>query len=79
MNGDDNQNIKILKSKLATMVWKCQKTSKELPTSAHPPRAQDQNVILPTHKKKSRQQPPPASWHWSVLTLDHGVPSLFDM
>jgi hypothetical protein len=52
--------------------------SKELPTSAQPPRAQDQNVILPTHKKKSRQQPPPASQHWSVLTLDHVVP-LFEM
>ncbi len=57
---------------------KCGKTSKELPTSAQPPCAQDQNVILPTHKKKSRQQPPPASRHWSVLTLDHVVP-LFDM
>ncbi len=58
---------------------KCGKTSKELPTSAQPPCAQDQNVILPTHKKKSRQQePPPASRHWSVLTLDHVVP-LSDM
>jgi hypothetical protein len=58
---------------------KCGKTSKELPTSAQPPCAQDQNVILPTHKKKSRQQPPPASRHRSVLTLDHVVVPLFDM
>jgi hypothetical protein len=60
------------------MVRKCGKTSEEMPTSAQPPRAQDQNVILPTHKKKSCQQPPPASRHRSVLTLDHVVP-LFDM
>jgi hypothetical protein len=60
------------------MMQKCGKTSKELPTSAQLPRAQDQNVILPTHKKKSRQQSPPASRHRSVLTLDHVVP-LFDM
>ena len=60
------------------MMRKCGKLSKELPTSAQPQRAQDQNVILPTHKKKSRQQPPPASRHRSVLTLDHVVP-LFDM
>jgi hypothetical protein len=60
------------------MVRKCGKTSKEMPTSAQPPRAQDQNVILPTHKKKSRQQPPPASRHRSVLTMDHVV-LLFDM
>ncbi len=60
------------------MVRKCGKTSKEMPTSAQPPCAQDQNVILPTHKKKSRQQSPPASRHRSVLTLDHVVP-LFDM
>jgi hypothetical protein len=59
-------------------VRKCGKISKELPTSAQPPRAQDQNVILPTHKKKSRQQPPPASQHRSVLKLDHVV-LLFDM
>ncbi len=68
----------IFKSKLVTVVGKFQKTSKELPTSAQPPRAQDQNVILPTHNKKSRQQPPPASRHRSLLTLDHVVP-LFDM
>jgi hypothetical protein len=60
------------------MMRKCGKTSKELPTNAQPPRAQDQNVILPTHKKKSCQPPPPASQHRSVLTLDHVVP-LFDM
>jgi hypothetical protein len=36
-------------------------------------------VILPTHKKKSLQQPPPASRHRSVLTLDHVVVPLFDM
>jgi hypothetical protein len=57
---------------------KCGKLSKELPTSAQPQRAQDQNVILPTHKKKSRQQSPPASRHRYVLTLDHGVP-FYDM
>jgi len=40
------------------MVRKCQTSSKELPTSAQPSRAQDQNVILATTKKKSRQNPP---------------------
>jgi hypothetical protein len=68
----------IFKSKQVTMVRKCQKMSKELPRSAQPPRAQDQNVILPTYKKRSRQQHPPAHRHRSVLTLDHVVP-LFEM
>ena len=36
------------------------------------------NATAPTSKKKSRQQPPPASRHRSVLTLDRVV-SLFDM
>ncbi len=41
-------------------------------------RAMDENGSLPTFKKKSCQQPPPASRHRSVLTLDRVV-SLFDM
>jgi hypothetical protein len=36
-----------------------------------PSRAKYQDVILQTDKKKSRQQPPPASQHQSVLTLDN--------
>jgi hypothetical protein len=51
---------------------------KAKPISARQSRATDVNAILPTAKKKSRQQPPPASRHRSVLTLDRLVP-LFDM
>ena len=54
------------------------KTIKELPTSAQPSRANDQNVNLATHKKKNRVYPPPASRQRSVLKLDRFVP-LFDM
>jgi hypothetical protein len=60
------------------MVRKCQTTIKQLPTSAQPSRANDQNVILVTPKKKNRFQPPPASQHRSVLKLARAVP-LFDM
>jgi hypothetical protein len=48
------------------------------PSSKSQSRPTDVNTILPTSKKKSRLQPPPASRHRSVLTLDHVVP-LFDM
>jgi hypothetical protein len=60
------------------MVRQSQKTIKELPTRAQPSPANDQNVILVTHKKKNRTQPPPASRHRSVLKLDRVIP-LFDM
>ena len=60
------------------MVRECQKTIKQLPTSAQPSRANDQNVILVTPKKKNRFQPPPASRHRSVLKLNRAV-ALFDM
>jgi hypothetical protein len=66
---DDNQ---------PTMVRKCQRArSSQLPmaTQSH---ATDVNAIITTSKKKSRHQPPPASRHRSVLTLDCVVP-LFDM
>jgi hypothetical protein len=61
-----------------TMVRKCQMAIKAQESSATQSRAMDENAILPTSKKKSRQQPPPASRHRSVLTLDRLVP-LFDM
>jgi hypothetical protein len=61
-----------------TMVRKCQMANKKVQTSAPQSRAKDQNVILPTSKKKSNQQPPPASWHRSLSTLAHVV-LLFDM
>jgi hypothetical protein len=60
------------------MVRKCGKLTKLMPRSAQPSCAKDKNVIPPTHKKKSHLQPPPASRHRSVLTLDSVVP-LFDM
>ena len=68
----------IFKSKQVTMVQKCRKTSKELPTSAQPSRAQKPECNSTNSQEKSHEQPPPASQHWSVLTLDHVVP-LFDM
>jgi hypothetical protein len=67
ISDNDNPNTKI---KQATMVGKCPKMSKELPTSAQPSHAKYQNVILPTHKKKSQQQPPPASW--ALVCFDTG-------
>jgi hypothetical protein len=41
-----------------TMVQKWQIANKKLQTSAPQSCEKDQNVILPTSKKKSRQQPP---------------------
>jgi hypothetical protein len=51
--------------------------NKLLLTSAQQTCAKDQEVILPTHKKKSTPRPP--SCHHSVLTLDRDVPLFFDM
>jgi hypothetical protein len=39
------------------MVQKCQMANKQLQTSVPKSHAEDQNIIMPTSKKKSRQQP----------------------
>ena len=61
-----------------TMVRKCQMAMTNQESIATQACAMDENVILPASKKKSRQQPPPASRHRSFLTLDRVV-LLFDM
>jgi hypothetical protein len=61
-----------------TMVRESQMAVQDQQASARQLREMDVNAIVSTSKKKSRQQPPPASRHRSVLTLDCVVP-LFDM
>ena len=61
-----------------TMVRESQMAVQDQQVSARQLREMDVNAIVSTSKKKSRQQPPPASRHRSVLTLDCVVP-LFDM
>jgi hypothetical protein len=61
-----------------TMVTKDVMARKEKRPSTTQSCALVENATAPTSKKKSCQQPPPASRHRSVLTLDRVV-SLFDM
>jgi hypothetical protein len=60
------------------MVRKRERARKEKQPSTRQSPAMDENGILPASKKKSRQQPPPASRNRAVLTLHRVVP-LFDM